>query len=718
MKAFLTFLYSVVLFCGALLLCSEAYAINSTAGFSYTVASAPILPRWQCDSVMKETALRLARQAGVPQPLALKRYKQYEATIARLAKASILQGFRWVESTSSVQQVQKGTAEFERERALYIRQIEKAVQSVIYNKELRNFLSFDKSDRITHFISDISVQEDGWLEVQEEITIYNGDGYQEDEKGERIKVNNDIQRGIQREFPTKYKEPNGFLKIVPFELLSVHCNGKEEAATLIKADNGTILRIGTPTVFLEEGSYTYRIRYRTTEQLYFAPEYDELYWNVTGNGWRLRIDAVECHVHFPSGTRIRSTKGFTGAQGDTSQNYTASVDSNSLVHFATSVALEATQGFTISALIDKGHIRAPEKAALIRDFLEDNSILPIFSLGLLLLVAFNSLLWWKYGKDPKKQTIIPRFEPPAGLSPAEVGYIHRKEGGAHLVTASVVDASVNKYIRIRVEEEGKFFKSPVYHLEPLAESSWKKTPYHSFGDDSALQSVGTIEKGSTNSSLRSFSSTVNRYVEQEHLSDPNDEAKKEGLFALNIGKGGYGILLLVAAGISMIAYFGVFKNYAPMLLLVTGGIFVLGCIQQGIFMRIISTYTKRGRAIADHIEGFKMYLQTTEQKVFDALMPPKKTLELFEKYLPFAIALQVENEWAEQFRDILAKAEVEYAGSYRGISSFYSSHSSSSAFAQSFSGAISSASASSSSGGSSGGGFSGGGGGGGGGGGW
>ena len=107
------------------------------------------------------------------------------------------------------------------------------------------------------------------------------------------------------------------------------------------------------------------------------------------------------------------------------------------------------------------------------------------------------------------------------------------------------------------------------------------------------------------------------------------------------------------------------------------------------------------------------------------MSPPKKSLELYEKYLPFAIALGCENEWGQKFEEIIKTASLD--DSVRNTTSFTQSmhrdnDSFGSSFASSFSGAISSASSppsSSSGGGSSfGGGSSGGGGGGGGGGGW
>jgi hypothetical protein len=41
-----------------------------------------------------------------------------------------------------------------------------------------------------------------------------------------------------------------------------------------------------------------------------------------------------------------------------------------------------------------------------------------------------------------------------------------------------------------------------------------------------------------------------------------------------------------------------------------------------------------------------MYLAQAEQHIYNQLAPPEKTLDLFEKYLPYAVALNVQNEWA------------------------------------------------------------------------
>ncbi len=58
----------------------------------------------------------------------------------------------------------------------------------------------------------------------------------------------------------------------------------------------------------------------------------------------------------------------------------------------------------------------------------------------------------------------------------------------------------------------------------------------------------------------------------------------------------------------------------------------------------------------DRIEGFKLYLAVAEKDRLEAFHPPETTPELFEKYLPFALALDVENQWGERFESVLVQA--------------------------------------------------------------
>jgi uncharacterized membrane protein len=137
----------------------------------------------------------------------------------------------------------------------------------------------------------------------------------------------------------------------------------------------------------------------------------------------------------------------------------------------------------------------------------------------------------------------------------------------------------------------------------------------------------------------------------------------------------------------------------------------------------MSAPTTEGRRVLDHIAGFKQYLSITERERLDRMTPPADTPELFERYLPYAIALGVENRWADRFAPVLAAAAAQGQQGFAWYSGSNSPWSDPDGFSRSVGSSLAtSVSAAStapgSSSGSGGGGSSGGGGGGGGGGGW
>jgi uncharacterized membrane protein len=153
-------------------------------------------------------------------------------------------------------------------------------------------------------------------------------------------------------------------------------------------------------------------------------------------------------------------------------------------------------------------------------------------------------------------------------------------------------------------------------------------------------------------------------------------------------------------------------------------IMALALGSNALFHHLLKAPTRAGRQLLDRVEGFKMFLSAVDAQRLNTMSPPDKTPELFERFLPYALALGVEHAWAEQFTEVLAAAGQAgrsyspswYVGAGAGA---FSASSFASSFGDSFSSAVSSSSsAPGSSSGFSGGGSSGGGGGGGGGGGW
>lgn len=73
---------------------------------------------------------------------------------------------------------------------------------------------------------------------------------------------------------------------------------------------------------------------------------------------------------------------------------------------------------------------------------------------------------------------------------------------------------------------------------------------------------------------------------------------------------------------------------------------------------LTKSYTPEGCVIKNKILGFKLFLSATEKDRMEMIgTPPTKTPELYEKYLPYAIALGVERQWTQQFASVFAQLE-------------------------------------------------------------
>ena len=142
-------------------------------------------------------------------------------------------------------------------------------------------------ERIKSYISDITVQTDGTLLVRETITVH--------------AAGNQIKRGIFRDFPTVYPGPLGLKEKTGFELLEVLRDGVPEPYFTESMANGVRLYIGNENIYLPEDDYTYTIVYESDRQIRFDQDFDELYWNVTGNGWAFTIERAEARVTLAGG---------------------------------------------------------------------------------------------------------------------------------------------------------------------------------------------------------------------------------------------------------------------------------------------------------------------------------------------------------------------------------------------------------------------------------
>jgi hypothetical protein len=253
-------------------------------------------------------------------------------------------------------------------------------------------------ERIRDFTSEVEVLADASLRVRETITV------QVEQQ--------EIRRGILRDFPTLYTDRLGRQIRVGFDVRGVVRDGQPEPYRLESLANGTRIRIGDPDLMLSRGPHRYVIDYATTRQIGFFPQFDELYWNVTGNGWTFPIDRATTRIRLPAGTPIVQAAYYTGPQGARLQNVRILEQRLGFIAFQTTRPLAREEGLTVAVAFPKGIVREPDRQQVLFRLISDNRAAVAATGGLAALLLYFTAAWLRVGRDPPRGTIIPLFKPP------------------------------------------------------------------------------------------------------------------------------------------------------------------------------------------------------------------------------------------------------------------------------------------------------------------
>lgn len=447
---------------------------------------------------------------------------------------------------------------------------------------------------------------------------------------------------------------------------------------------------------------------------------------------------------------------------------------NIVVGFQQNTILDPHEGLTVAVGFPKGIVTEPtalERTA--RNFFNGGwywLILPI------LVFIWRYRHWSKYGRDPKGTgVIVSQYEAPEGLSPMQIAFILKQSFGSSL-SAEIVYLATRGFLKIsKVKVERVFSSSDDYELEKLKPADSTLAPFQVrlldglFAPDMAslttaaeiAQAISSVQNN-TNASrvvkvLANLTDTLATSVAQKKLgvalrlaenkvklSDLRDRfypvvSKIERDCESSLVEGGYfpagktktgnatytatigGKVAGRSAGIIVGAIFLIF--FGSMFLGVFSGgnimavmSYVASVIVWVVFQILMFRMTEKGVLTKERIKGFKLYLSVAEKDRIDFHNAPPKNPAQFEKFLPYAMALGVEKEWAKIFEGLSVPQPSWYSDSSMTAFSAGAFAGSMSSFSTASSSSLGSSPGSSS--GSGGGGSSGGGGGGGGGGSW
>ena len=351
----------------------------------------------------------------------------------------------------------------------------------------------------------------------------------------------------------------------------------------------------------------------------------------------------------------------------------------------------------------KGVMDEPTALERAINLIIENATAAIWAIGAVLVFVVNYALWFKVGQD-RRSTIIPLFSPPSRMSPAACRYVWRMGHDDRGLTTAIVNLAVKGALTIEEDEDEEFTLHETGtkpdDLSPGEAELFRRLMENTGGSIALIEeNQKTLEYAKTGlqktlkkewgSGLvkRNLAYTAPGYILYGLTAIAAalalDRADAMGLAFIaawaifptviatrlinkaNQSRAGVAMLmvLLVPAAFLTAAAVVITEMAGP----VTAAFLITAVLTQATFSQLMRAPTQAGRKVLDQIDGFRLYLKTAETERLAALHPPDQTPELFEKYLPYALALDAEDGWAGKFRDVIASAMAQGAVRRFGI---------------------------------------------------
>jgi uncharacterized membrane protein len=497
--------------------------------------------------------------------------------------------------------------------------------------------------RIQKFSSDITVSPDGSVDVTESITFrFQGGPW----------------HGVYRNIPVEYVGPRGMNYSLFLDLKGITDeNGQKLKYESSRERQYRKLKIYIPDA--DNSTRTISINYIVSDALRFFDDHDELYWNITGDEWNVPIDAASANIVLPTNAANIRTNVFTGSFRSKGREAVAEVVGTG-VDVTTTGPLAMHEGLTVAVAFDKGAVHEPSAADRASLYLRSNW--PVFlPLG---AFVFMFWLWWTRGRDPRLRPITAQYEPPDKLTPGEVGTLIDNSVDMRDITASIVDLAVRGYLVIEEQKKDHLLglthsKEYVFHLKK-SRAEWNTLKPH---EQELLD--GLFSGGNAGDSV-SLSDLQNNFY--KNIPDIRNQ-----IFASLVGSGYYRrrpdsvrssyILFGIVTGFLMIwggSWIARQMGMTSLAWVVAGILTAIIICSFGWFM---PARTQTGARALEGVLGFEDFLAHVESDRFNRMI---KTPEMFEKFLPFAMALGVEKNWSKAFQGIYTQPPEWYRGSSYG----------------------------------------------------
>src|SRR5690554_2074798 len=457
-------------------------------------------------------------------------------------------------------------------------------------------------EKIYSFHSNIDIQKDGSVWVTEKIEV--------DVMGIEIK------KGIYRDIPLNFKLPEGRVRQV-LTVQSAMRDGKPEPFKTEMIEGGIRIYMGSSDENVPVGTRLYELSYALDRTVYCTDEVCKVMWNVNGNHWKFPIDSLSATISTPEHTEILKIEGWTGGYGKSDEKdfVTHSLGNGKQVFMTNELSLGSN--LTISVAFNDEVMSEVSSVTKATYFFRDHSVYLIGGIGLVISFLINFILWAKFGKDPRKGTIIPQFYPPKDWSPAEVLYLlNEGKKDNNMFAAQLLQLAVKGHIKIEKKDTDNKKDSFLISYTGKSTKRQKLTELEQGFLDKLL---GIAPQTTISDSYNHRVAAANKFLVTQL------EKKQAGLYFNKNWK-----LILpqylfpVLTTIGMIVAQNFYEGPVWFIFLLIALLIIMNVI----FLRLFYQPTKEGRKMLDHILGLERYIKYADELRINAINKPDMNFEI------------------------------------------------------------------------------------------
>ena len=405
--------------------------------------------------------------------------------------------------------------------------------------------------------------------------------------------------------------------------------------------NNYVIQIGDEDKTFE-GEHSYTVSYDYVMGKDIGEGFDELYYNIIGDGWDTYIKNVTFKIEMPKEfdqSKVGFSSGAAGTVGSGNILYTC--DGNTITGSLIG-GLNPYEALTVRIELEEGYFKFDLFAYYLKIALM--IIIPLICLVTVLA------LWSKYGKDKKIVDVV-EFYPPDNLNSAETAFWYKGSLSSKDTIALLIELANEGYVNIVQTEKKKLLKKESFTIEKAREYDGADINKKIFFNGLFKGTSSVTEDDLSESFYVTANTIVGNISSSKNVFEMFD---KKSIMMVVVGV----LTSIIGAAASILIYSSGFGTRPETLAVIFA--FLLSVISL-IMSFFIRRRTEKGHQLKQRINGFKIFLETAEKEKLEAMV--EENPKYYYDILPYAYVLGVSDKWTKNFEGIVLEPPEWYYGS-------------------------------------------------------